>query len=182
MNLIPGINISFNSLNRTISVQDITGFYSPLTNLTGYGGPNIARSAIINATVVVLYGNEPFHIKDVTTLIKNSTTEIVDFGVLDAELDKDGVYKIFLTVNSYRSFIRPLFVNEEVNRLMSMFWSKLAGIHDIYNKKELEEECIWLESNIQGLSALERRGMESEYINLLRFIEKRFEVNQSLIV
>lgn len=182
MNLLPVINVIYNNIAKTLAVQDITGFYNVTTNPTGYGAPNLIRSNITDARLIVNLNDEIFLEHDVTVALRNSLSSTVDFGVLPREIDKDGVYKTFLRVNTFSSFGIATFVNEEVNRLMCTYWARLASNYDIYKKKELEEECVWLESNIQGLLSLQRRGMEAEYINLLGFIEKRFEVNKSLFI
>lgn len=181
MSLVPKINVLFDSIQKRISVEDVTGLYNAVTNPTGYGGPNLSRSGIANATILIRLNNTFFYSKDVKAEISSSIQPVINFGVLDPIFEEDGVYKTFLIVDSFFSFGVLTFVNNEVNALMSKFWAKLAQNHDIYDKKELEQECIWLESNIQAFPSLERRGMESEYLNLLRFVQKRFEVNKSLL-
>lgn len=181
MSLVPAINVTFNSNTKRITVEDVTGFYNAVTNPTGYGAPNLSRSDILNATIVIRLNNDLFYSRDVRAQIVSSSLPVINFGTLDPILEEDGVYKTFLIVNSFFSFGRLTFVNNEIQSLVSGLWAKLASNYDIYNKKELENECIWLESNIQAFGSLERRGMEPEYINLLRFVQKRIEVNKSLI-
>lgn len=180
MSLLPKIEIVFDNVSKTIKAYDSTGFYDATTNPGGYGGPNVARSALTSASMVIHQNKKYFFSMDVLDVIRTSLDEVVDLGEINATMDEDGVYKVFLIVNLYPSFGKLLFVYENIKKLMSVYWAKLACIYDIYKKKELETECIWLESNIQGLEALDKRSMESEYINLLRFIEKRFEVNEYL--
>lgn len=182
MSLIPKIEVVFDDITKTIQASDTTGFYDPVTNIEGYGAPNLARADIVTASLVIHYNKTFFYAKDVAAIIKASADPIVDLGLIPAVFADDGVYKVFLLINAFPSFGKLVFVNEEVNKQMALFWTKLACIYDVYKKKELEKECIWLESNIQAFPALERRGLESEYINLLRFVEKRFEVNQSLVI
>lgn len=181
MSLLVQISVTFDEVAKTITASDTTGFYNALTNPGGYGAPNLDRSEITSASLVIWLNKVYFFSKDVTDIIKTSADAEVDLGEITAEFSEDGAYKIFLIVNSSYSKGSLVFVTEEAKAMMSLYWCKLACIYDIYKKKELEKECIWLESNLQGVPSLERRGLESEFINLLGFIQRRFEVNQSLI-
>lgn len=183
--LIPKIKIEYDKSTKKLQITDTTGFYDPTLNPTGYGAPNEERGDVIKATVKILYDKQSFFEKDVTSILSTSIDAEVDLGETGV-IEEDGVYKGMILVNTttemLMSFPALEFLYENAEKKMSEYWVKLACIYDIYKKKKLETECIWLESNIQGLPALKNRGMESEFINLLRFIQKRFEVTQTLTI
>jgi len=185
MSLIPKITTEFNPDNQSLTITDVTGLYDAATNPSGWGAPNTERN---NAKVYLIFqrDKEILERKDVSSIVAaEAGEEIVFENYFEGQLDQDSVYRVFYQVadqtteESYYSFGQVTFVFEDIKEKISEFWVKLACIYDIYIKKELEQECIWLESNLAGLQNLKERGRESEFLSLLSFIQKRIDVNIS---
>jgi len=186
MALIPKISVEFNVENKSFVVKDVTGLFHHETNPGGYGIATVDRPAVINAHVLVQY-NKNYQVDiDVTSAIRSSSDEeILLFEHIKGTSLEDGIYRFYLFIESdvgeQISMPAQLFIDEKVRYHASNFWAKLACNYDIYDKRPLETECIWIESNLGILQSLKNRSKESEYLNLLGFITKRIDVNLSLI-
>src|SRR5690554_2056001 len=112
MSLLPKISVVFDDETKTVTITDTTGFYNETSNPGGYGTPNLDRSQITSAQIVIQHNKEPFYSKDVTSIIKASLDAEVDLGPIDAVLEDDGVYRAFLVVNTYPSFGELVFMYE----------------------------------------------------------------------
>jgi hypothetical protein len=84
----------------TVPIKDITGLYNPISNLVGWGNPNILREDILEATLVLTFTNSK---GTVTTNTIDITTEVqeADLSTIDLytyETIGDGILEITYTV------------------------------------------------------------------------------------
>ena len=84
MSLLVQISVTFDEVAKTITASDTTGFYDALTNPGGYGAPNLDRSEITSASLVIWRNKVYFFSKDVTDIIKTSVDAEVDLGEITA--------------------------------------------------------------------------------------------------
>ncbi len=188
MNFQPKLEIEFDPVEKNVLVKDVTGLYHATTNPEGWGAPNPERTNC-TAKLIFQFNKKEITRVDVSGILHAAVGEEVDFGVyLEGAMEKDGVYRVMIHVKDeisgadFFSFFKYVFKTEEARMMASKFWAKLACIHDIYKKKDLEEECIWIEGNIQGLETLKERSKESQFLNLLGFVNRRIDVNKNLFL
>lgn len=179
--LIPKIEISRTGKNLCINVKDVTGVYSE-NNLGGWGDPNLERTDVYKAQLGLLHNRKVVATSNVTDTVKASASAVIEFGCqFDGKLNKDGVYQVRYLITDEGGALFPfddyqvIYVNDEIERHISKLWALLARITDVYNRKDLERECIWLDTNLNGLISLCNTKNTEQYLSLYKFIVKRLE-------
>ena len=127
--------------------------------------------------------------KDVTqTIISNLGEPNFEFDLLSLNTEPDGYYEILFRMSneteinniSYSPARFDLYILEILRRIVSQYWAIYAANTDVYKKKDMEEECHWLEMSILGMEALIAQRKIPEYVNLYNFVRKRTLNNKNL--
>lgn len=179
--LILEITASYNTLERKIEVDEITGLYNDLNNINGWGDPNLEKAAVVNANLTVLKNRYRYDSIDVLETLQASGAD-EDFRLADIEVKEDGVYVLKYIINDDQNMADhfTVFVNEDLKIFASKLWAELALNHDIYSRKDLEIECHWLEMTLLGLDAVANRGKEDSWLRLYETARIRCQNNKNI--
>ena len=182
MSLAPKISAVYNIDENEISIKDITGFFDSQNNPGGYKTPNISRDDVAYAYIEIetLQGTKRINVTDE---VKYSTDAEIQFELLSLETEPEGHYyiKYVVSANNEEYIVSiDLYILEILKRIISRYWAIYAANIDVYKKKDMEEECHWLEMSLLGMEALIELRKIPEYVNLYNFARKRTLNNKEL--
>ncbi len=178
--LIPKIQVSRIGKNDCLNVIDVTGIYSA-DNLGGWNSPNVERASITSATLYLLKDGKQIKTVSVLSAVSSAVTDDIDFGcVFNGYINKDGTCQVRYMITDasgeiYYDNRSVVYINDYIERQINKMWVLLAQMTDVYNRKDFEQECIWLDTNYNGLMSLCRTKNTASYNNLYGIIIKRLE-------
>lgn len=182
MAFIPTITTSYDVVDKKISVTDTSE----------WGGDTNPILADVNEVVITVYKNDlgnTYKVVDVTDTLKDGLLN--DYEIPELTIVEDGLYIVFLSLNTegyqmiseyqYTSFGSDNYIISDLENNISLFWVKHACASSTERKKGLEDICIWLESSLAGLKALASRKKNPEFVDTLKIMQRKIELNKTYL-
>jgi hypothetical protein len=154
--------------------KDITGFHPD--NAEGWGGPNLWRDDVASAYIDIYFNGHLYRRMDVAAQLNVSADPIIEYG--SVKIGDDGIYKAFYIIDeTLHDYGAVVYVHDHLRKELSKMWARLAQMTDTYRYRRYADECAFVDTHERSLNSLMRRGMEKDYLNILRITQERINTN-----